>query len=47
MEQLAEKEGKKGNKQTIEIYMGMYGRDSRILTFRILDELLIKESRSN
>jgi hypothetical protein len=47
MEQLAEREGKKDDKKTIDTFMQLYGKDTRALTFRILDELLIKESRTS
>lgn len=43
IETLAEKEGRKGDKKTIENLMQIYGRDTRLLAFRILDELLLKE----
>ena len=43
LEQLAEREGKKGDLNTIRIMHDQYGKDLKKLTFRILDELLIKE----
>jgi hypothetical protein len=43
IDQLAEREGKKGDRRTIEFLEAHYGRDARILAYRILDELLIKE----
>ena len=46
LEQLAEREGKKGDLNTIRIMHDQYGKDLKRLTFRILDELLIKEQRS-
>ena len=45
MEQYAEKEGKKNDRKTIDFFMQQYGKDAKLLCFRILDELLIKESR--
>lgn len=46
IEVLAEREGKKNDKRTIDTFMSLYGRDARTLTFRILDELLSKEVKS-
>jgi hypothetical protein len=43
VEALAEKEGRKGDKKTIDNMMMIYGKESRLLAFRILDELLLKE----
>jgi len=43
LEALAEKEGKKGDKKTMDLLMYQYGRDSILLTHRILDELMIRE----
>jgi len=43
IEQLAEREGKKGDTRTIDLLMDQYGKETKLLTFRILDELLIKE----
>jgi len=45
IDQLAEREGKKGDKKTIDYLLTTYGRDARLLTYRILDEMLIKEQR--
>jgi retinoblastoma-associated protein len=47
IEALADKEGRKNDKITIEKFMQIHGRESRILTFRILDELLLKEQRNS
>ena len=43
LEALAEKEGKKGDKKTMDLLMYQYGCDSVLLTHRILDELMIRE----
>ena len=47
IEALAEKEGRKGDKKTIDNLMQIYGKESRLLAFRILDELLLKEQRNS
>ena len=47
IEALAEKEGRKGDKKAIDNMMHLYGRDARVLSFRILDELLKKEQLTN
>jgi retinoblastoma-associated protein len=47
IEALAEKEGRKGDKKTIDNMMQIYGKESRLLAFRILDELLLKEQRNS
>ena len=39
-------EGRKGDANTKAFYMRQYGTNVKQLTFRILDELLIKESRA-
>jgi hypothetical protein len=44
-EALAEKEGKRGDARTIEHFTATHGRDALLLTFRIMDDLLLKEHR--
>ena len=44
-ESLSEKEGKKNDSKTIDHFAKYYGRDAVLLTFRILDDLMIKECR--
>ena len=43
METLAEKEGRKGDSKCIDKLMQIYGKETRLLAYRILDELLLKE----
>lgn len=45
LEALAEKEGKRGDRKTIEIFSNQYSKDSTMLAFKILYELLAKEQR--
>lgn len=40
---MAEKEGKKGDQNTIEMLMRQHGQDAVLLAHRILDELMIRE----
>jgi hypothetical protein len=42
---LSEKEGKKGDQGTQEVLRASYGREAVLLTFRILDELILREYR--
>jgi hypothetical protein len=44
---LAEREGKKDDKNLQDAFYQQYGNDTKLLTFRILDELLIKEYRTS
>ncbi len=45
---LLDKEGRKGDSQkSYDNIMNLYGRDARLLSLRILDELLSKEQRTN
>lgn len=46
MEQLAEKENKKGDKKTIDFFATHYGKEIKLLVFRIIDELMLKESQN-
>jgi hypothetical protein len=46
IEDLAEKEGRRADKKIIENFMNSYSKDTKNLSFRILDELLIKEQRN-
>lgn len=43
LEALAEKEGKKGDRKTLEIFSNQYSKDSTYLAFKILSDLLAKE----
>lgn len=45
LEALAEKEGKRGDAKMIEIFANQYSKDSTLLSFKILFELLAKEQR--
>src|ERR1035437_8574847 len=47
MTSLAEKEGRKGDMKTIQTFKSLYWKDSKLLFYRILDELLLKESRQS
>jgi retinoblastoma-associated protein len=47
IETLAEKEQRKGDRKTIDFMLQQYGSDCRLLTFRILDELLVKEQKAS
>jgi hypothetical protein len=42
---LVDKEGRKGDKNAMEMLLSKYGEKSKLLFFRILDELLFKEVR--
>jgi hypothetical protein len=42
---LVDKEGRKGDKNALEMLMNKYGEKCKLLFFRILDELLFKEVR--
>lgn len=45
---LLDKEGRKGDTQkSYDNLMHLYGRDARLLSLRILDELLSKEQKTN
>lgn len=43
IEALVEKEGRKDDQKAVEKLMQIYGKEIRLLSFRILDELLMKE----
>ena len=43
LEALAEKEGRRGDNRTLEILTKQYGRDAMLLSFHILDEMMIRE----
>ena len=45
LEAIAAKEGKQGDQKMIEILMKQHGKDSLLLTYRIMDELMMKEFR--
>lgn len=42
---LAENEGRKGDVKTISSFKSQYEKDTKLLFYRILDEMLTKESR--
>lgn len=44
---LAQKENARTDQRVLDTYMVQYGKSTRLLTFRILDELLIKEQRTS
>ena len=47
IESLLDKEGKRNDKRTLEHYNSFYGKDMKLLSFRVLDELLIKEQKTS
>jgi hypothetical protein len=47
IEALADKENRKNDIKAIETLMQIHGKDARLLSFRILDELLLKEQRTS
>lgn len=44
---LVEKEGKRGDSRSFEFYKNSFGKDSILLAFHILDEMMIKECQTH